>query len=185
MRGKDWIKKGALAGPVQRKPGEQWNYCTLGFNVLAEVVGRASGMHYNDYVREHTFKRIGMDRSFMEVPKELWPQVMRHSPWIEQALLRSGDRSGCPNGGTLEGARLLGRKTVEEMTRNQLEGVGSYHWGKNCKSYRQGLGWEFYCDGPTVGPVERCVFVSMVNDDSAWSPDVMVKPRTIAFAGID
>jgi CubicO group peptidase (beta-lactamase class C family) len=223
MRGKDWLKKGALAGPVQHRPGEQWNYCSIGFMVLAEIVSRASGMHYNDYVEEHIFKRIGMERSFIEVPKKLMPQVMRNAPWSEWMLKHASDRKGAPNGGggaystlydlfrlgqcflnggTIDGAKLLGRKTAQEMTRNQLEGVGSYHWGKNCKSYRQGLGWGFYCDGPTVGPatynhegwgwcslfvdpVEKFVFVSMVNDDKEWSPDAMVKPRTIAFSGIE
>src|SRR5690554_7263927 len=45
------------------------------------------------------------------------------------------------NGGTLDGVRILGRKTVEAMTRNQLDGVPSFHWSKNCINSRQGLGW--------------------------------------------
>jgi CubicO group peptidase (beta-lactamase class C family) len=219
----DWLKKAALAGPVQCKPGEQWNYCSTGFVVLAEIVSRVSGEHFNSFVEKNIFNAIGMERSFLEVPEKLWGEVMTIAEWSEFAMKGAAKREGSPNGGggvfstlydlfkfgqcymdngTIDGKRLVGKKTAQEMTRNQLDGVPSYHWGLNCKNYRQGLGWEFFCDGPTVGPatynhegwgwcslfvdpVERFVFVSMLNDANEWSPDVMVKPRTMAFAGID
>ena len=218
-----WLKKAALAGPVECKPGEQWNYSSTGFVILAEIVSRASGMHFNEFVEKNILHKIGMDRSFMEVPERLQDEVMLMAEWSKDAMVRAAERKGAPNGGggvystlhdlfrfaqcvmdggTIDGVRLLGRKTVEEMTRNQLDGVPSYHWGLNCKNYRQGLGWGFFCDGSTVGPatfnhegwgwcslfvdpVERFIFVSMLNDAKEWSPDLMVKPRTMAFSGID
>ncbi|MBN1412906.1 MAG: serine hydrolase [Spirochaetales bacterium] len=218
----DWITKGALAGPLQHRPGEQWNYCSTGFAILAEIVSRVSGMHFNDYVEKEVFQALGMTRSFMEVPEKLWPEVIISSEWDEKALENAKDRTGAPsggggvystlhdlfmlgqaylNGGEYEGKRILGRKTVEEMTRNQLDGVPAFHWGANCKNYRQGLGWGFYADGPTVGPatynhegwgwcslfvdpLEKFIYISFVADPNDWDPEVMVKPRTIAFAGI-
>ncbi len=223
MQRDDWLTKAALAGPVQCRPGEQWNYCTLGFEILAEIVTRVSGRHFEDYVMDEVVKPLGMARTFFEVPEKLKAETVIAEDWDRKKLAEKRERKGAPHGGhgvnsTLHdlfklgqcylnkgeygGARILGKKTSEEMTRNQLPpGVTSYHWGKNCASYRQGLGWEFYADGPTVGPdtynhegwgwcslfvdpVEQFVFVSFVLSPAAWNPDLMVSPRTIAFAGI-
>ena len=219
---KDWIVKAVLAGPVACRPGEQWNYSSLSFNVLAEIVSRVSGSHYNDYVQTQIFQPLGMTRSFLEVPEKLWPEVCLIGEWDEMFLRRAKERKGAPDGGggvysTLHdlflfgqcflnhgengGARILGKKTAQEMTRNQLSGVPSFHWGKRLPSIRQGLGWEFFCDGSTVGPetfnhegwgwcslfvdpVERFIFTSFVPSAKPWDPELMVEPRTIAFSGI-
>jgi CubicO group peptidase (beta-lactamase class C family) len=223
MRKEDWITKAALAGPVQCKPGEQWNYCSLAFAVLGEIIGRVSGTYYDDFIMDEVVKPLGMTRTFMEVPEKLRSETVIMDEWGKKMLMEKNDRKGAPNGGggvysslhdlfklgqcylnggEYGGARILGKKTCQEMTRNQLPpGVPSYHWGKNCKSYRQGLGWEFYTDGPTVGPatynhegwgwcslfvdpVEEFIFTSFVISPTGWNPDLMVSPRTIAFAGI-
>lgn len=218
----NWVTKAVLAGPLQNVPGEAWNYCTIGFNVLAEVVSRASGQHFNDYVETHIFQALGMTRSFMVVPPALHGEVIISSERGRGALTAPVDPQRCPNGGggaysTLgdlnrlaqaflhggqwDGRRLLSKKTVAEMVRNQLVEVPSFHWGLKLKHYRQGLGWGFFADGNTVGPatynhegwgwcslfvdpVEDFTFVSFIGDSAGWDPDVMVKPRTIAFSGL-
>ncbi len=218
---KDWIKR-LLAGPMQAKPGSQWNYSTLGYSILGEVVARAAGMSVGDYIEQEIFKPLGMTRSFFTPPAELIGEITTTEKWEKD------DLSGAPgkryyslggfgafstlsdlmrfaqcflNGGTLDGNRILGRKTVETMTRNQLDGVPSFHWGKNCVNFRQGLGWAFYCDGPTVSPecfnhegwgwcslfvdpAEKFIFAAFTNTHEDWNPAVMVNPRTIAFSGI-
>jgi CubicO group peptidase (beta-lactamase class C family) len=223
MQRDDWLTKAALAGPVQCKPGEQWNYCTIAFHVLGEIVSRVSGKYFDDYVMDEIVKPLGMTRTFMEVPKALWPETIVSTDWDKETLTKPRDRKGAPhsgggvystlhdlfklgqcflNGGEYGGVRILGKKTCQEMTRNQLlPGVPSHHWGKNCKSYRQGLGWEFYADGPTMGPdtynhegwgwcslfvdpVEEFIFTSFLAYPKEWNPDLMVSPRTIAFGGI-
>lgn len=220
---KDWIKI-VLSGPLQAQPGEQWNYCTLGFCILGEIITRISGMHYNDYIEKNIFGRLGMSRSFIEVPEQMAGEVCINADWELEDIadIRKRDTNGPSlggygafttledlwkfgqcflNGGTLDGKRLLGRMTVEAMTRNQLDGVSSFHWGKKCINYRQGLGWGFFCDGPTVSPVcynhegwgwcslfidpkEDFVYASFSADHSDWSPEVMVNTRTIAWSGI-
>ncbi|MDA3850828.1 MAG: serine hydrolase [Spirochaetaceae bacterium] len=106
------------------------------------------------------------------------------------------------NGGTYNNHRLLGKATANLMTRNQLKNVPAFHWGTSSKDYPQGLGWGIYCDGSNVGPRtynhegwgwcslfvdpdEQFVYVSMVADLNDWDPDVMVKPRTIAWSGLE
>ena len=223
MQRDDWLTAAALAGPVQARPGEQWNYCTLAFAVLGEIITRASGKYYDDYIMDEVVKPLGMTRTFLEVPKKLQPETIVMDEWGKKFLTAPKERKGAPssgggvystmsdlsrlgqcylNGGEYGGARILGKKTCQEMMRNQLPpGVTAFHWGKNCTSYRQGLGWEFYTDGPTVGPdtvnhegwgwcslfvdpVERFIFVSFIASPTGWNPDLMVSPRTIAFAGI-
>ncbi len=222
MRGPDWLTKGVLAGPVQCQPGEQWNYCSMGFAVLGELVTRLSGMHFNEYVEKMIFAPLGMTRSFLEVPKKLLPETVIKMDWENMALEHCADRTGAPNagggvystlkdmftfgqmalnGGSANGGRVLGKKTIQEMTRNQLTGVPAYHWGKRIKDYRQGLGWAFFADGSTTGPaafnhdgwgwhqvfvdpVERFVMVIFTPDPTEWKPEVVVEPRAIAFSGL-
>jgi len=219
----DWVKT-ILSGPIQSQPGEQWNYCSLGFAILGEIVSRISGMHFNDYVEKEIFKPLGMTRTFMEIPLSFANEISIRNDedlnYVSESPIRQPNRpprSGGGaystlydmyrfaqcflNGGTLDGVRLIGRKTVEAMTRNQLENVPSFHWGAKCKTYRQGLGWGFYADGSTVSPdcynhegwgwcalyndpEEQFTYVSFVADDRDWNPDFQVKPRTIAFSGI-
>lgn len=219
----DWVKV-ALSGPLQAQPGEQWNYCTLGFQILGEVVSRASGMHFNDFMETAIFKPLGLKRTFIEIPDSLNNEISFRSDedikYITESSIRQPNRPPSGgfgvystlydlyrfaqcflNGGTLDGVRVIGRKTVETMTRNQLENVSSFHWGAKCKTYRQGLGWGYYVDGPTVSPgcynhegwgwcalyndpEEQFTYVSFIADDKDWNPDLQVKPRTIAWSGI-
>lgn len=41
-------------------PGEEWSYSSSGFELLKEVVARASGMSFGDFVRERLFEPLGM-----------------------------------------------------------------------------------------------------------------------------
>jgi CubicO group peptidase (beta-lactamase class C family) len=221
-RKEDWLKGMVLAGPLHGEVGQQWGYCTKGFGVLAEIVSRVSGRHYHDYVQERVFKAIGMESSFFEVPEKLWPEVLMIADWESLAIKRAYERKGMPqgggggystlydlfrlgqcylNGGTLDGKRLVSKKAAAEMTRNQLDGVPSYHWGARLKNYRHGLGWGFYCDSSFVGPRtynhegwgwcslfvdpdEEFVLVTIAATPADWSAELQVYPRSIAFAGL-
>jgi CubicO group peptidase (beta-lactamase class C family) len=220
-QGGDWLRKAVLAGPVVCRPGEGWNYCSMGYMLLAEVVTRASGKHYYDYVQDELLKPLGMTRTMFAVPQALAGEIAWASEWQRDKPIHMRERQAPDgggglastlgdvfrfgqcflNGGELDGVRVLGRKTVEEMTRNQLQGVPAFHWGKRLKEYRHGLGWGFFCDSSTVGPatfnhegygwsalfldpVEKFVFAQFICDDHPWNPDLVVMPRTIAFSGI-
>jgi CubicO group peptidase (beta-lactamase class C family) len=173
MRDKDWLAKGVLSGLPPFRPGEQWAYSSMSFSVLAEIVSRVSGMHFNDYVQQRIFRPLGMTRSFLVVPEALWPQICWTGEWKDEWMRPDPAWQGPPNGGggvfsTLQDlfvfgqcflnggvyndARILGPKTAREMMRNQLSGVYAYHWARKIKDMRHGLGWGHYCDGSTVGP---------------------------------
>jgi len=216
-----WFKA-VLAGPLQGEPGHQWSYCSRGFSVLAEAVSRVSGVHFNQFVQDNFFGPLGMARTSLEPARGLHPEVSVTMEWEEESLAGSGRREGIPNGGggvystlrdlfvlgqmTLNGGefggrRVLGKKTIEEMTRNQLTGVPAFHWGKKLSDFRHGLGWGFYCDGAVTGPatlnhqgwghsylfidpVEKFVLTLFVADPGEWNPQLLVEPVNIAFSGI-
>jgi CubicO group peptidase (beta-lactamase class C family) len=152
----DWIRKAVASGPAASRPGEAWGYCSMGYMLLAEVVSRVSGVPYYDHVVREILAPLGMGRSMFAVPEPLrsevaWCEDWQRGDWVADHPDGSGGLfSTLPDlfrfgqcflqGGELEGRRILGRKTVEEMTRNQLSGVPAFHWGKRLRDYRHGLG---------------------------------------------
>jgi CubicO group peptidase (beta-lactamase class C family) len=137
--------------PLEFSPGEAWNY-SVSTDVLGLVVERISGLGFGDFLAVRIFAPLDMADTAFEVPPEkrdrltdawvLHPKKGRilydaaaNSSWAEPPLLASGGgglvstaadyHRFCRmllNGGALEGKRLLGRKTVELMTRNHLPG---------------------------------------------------------------
>jgi CubicO group peptidase (beta-lactamase class C family) len=53
----------ATAQPIAA-PGERYEYSNLNYNVLGLVVEAVSGQRYEEYVQEHIFDPLGMDRSY-------------------------------------------------------------------------------------------------------------------------
>jgi CubicO group peptidase (beta-lactamase class C family) len=55
-------------------PGEKFSYSNMAFDILADVIARASGMTFEAYMKENIFKPLQMNDSTFykpEVPKEL------------------------------------------------------------------------------------------------------------------
>lgn len=146
----NWIKKG-LTGPMQYQPGTVWNYCSFGFQVLGELVARISGMDFVDYVIKNIFEPLGMEDTHFFVPKEKHDRVCVTEEWNKHVLLKDkkdlfstsilaggGIHSTLTdlwkfaqmflNNGTSNNNRILGRKTVEAMTKKQIVDFPSYNW---------------------------------------------------------
>ncbi|KQT33578.1 serine hydrolase [Sphingomonas sp. Leaf412] len=137
--------------PLEYDPGTQWNY-SVATDVLGAVVQRVSGMPLADFLHDRLFTPLGMDDTFFTVPEgkrdrltdcyTLAPGKGRvmydradDSAWSRPFNLVSGGGGlvstaldyhrfcrMCLNGGELDGARVLGRKTLELMTQNHLPG---------------------------------------------------------------
>lgn len=58
---------------VEFQPGQKYEYSNSGYMVLAQIVEKASGKKYPEFVKEHIFKRIGMNESL--VFDETRPQI--------------------------------------------------------------------------------------------------------------
>lgn len=139
--------------PLEFSPGEQWNY-SVATDVLGAVVERVSGMELDRYFHERIFAPLGMGDTFFQVPADKVERLTdcyafepgkgrvlfdrgEKSLWSRRPKLLSGGgglvstaldyHRFCAmllNGGELDGGRILGRKTIELMTRNHLPGGG-------------------------------------------------------------
>lgn len=126
--------------PLDFQPGTQWAYSAqFGFDVLVRVVEIASGMPFDEFARERIFDPLGMDDTFFYPAQH--PQLatlyrtsengLEQAPTLpfENGVYFSGGGGlfstaedylrfalMLQNGGELDGARLLGRRTVDLMT---------------------------------------------------------------------
>ena len=132
--------------PLRYQPGEQWVY-GLGHDVQAYLVEYFSGIPYAQYLQENIFDPLGMEDTVFGVPPALanrFATVYRQNTDGElqaqqgDAYARYTDHafgtlslSGSTgdylkfaqmllNKGELDDVRILGRKTVELMSRNWL-----------------------------------------------------------------
>lgn len=137
--------------PLEFSPGSAWNY-SVATDVLGAVVQRVSGMPLDRFLAEKIFTPLKMHDTGFMVPADKAHRLTdcyafagpagrvmydrgETSMYLKQPKLVSGGgglvstaldyHRFClmlANGGELEGARILGRKTVELMTMNHLPG---------------------------------------------------------------
>ncbi len=143
---------GALAKiPLEFSPGTAWNY-SVATDVLGAVVQRVSGLPLDQFFRERIFAPLKMDDTFFQVPADKLDRLTdcytlapgkgcvmydrgAESAWSRSPKLLSGGgglvstaldyhrfNTMLLNGGGLDGARILGRKTLDLMTQNHLPG---------------------------------------------------------------
>jgi CubicO group peptidase (beta-lactamase class C family) len=137
--------------PLEASPGDVWNY-SVATDVLGYLVGKISGVPFEDFLRQRIFSPLGMTDTDFHVPAEKSSRLaacymlnaegrlrLQDDPATSSYLRPPAFISGggglvstaadylrfCRmllNGGVLEGARLLSPKTVELMTANHLPG---------------------------------------------------------------
>lgn len=88
----DFIRKGIS---LSSTPGLSYEYSNLGFAMLGIIITKASGVHYEQYIRDHTFKPLGMQHTYWEysdVPEALLVHGYRlvNGQWVEEPMLHSG-----------------------------------------------------------------------------------------------
>ncbi|HET9640008.1 MAG TPA: serine hydrolase domain-containing protein [Allosphingosinicella sp.] len=137
--------------PLEFSPGTAWTY-SVSTDVLGLVVERVSGMKLDRFFEERIFAPLGMTDTAFHVPADkahrlgdawafregkgavLYDQGEK-SAWSRPPRLLAGGAglvssvadyhrfcSMLIGGGALDGARLIGRKTLELMTANHLPG---------------------------------------------------------------
>ncbi|HWF76091.1 MAG TPA: serine hydrolase domain-containing protein, partial [Caulobacteraceae bacterium] len=135
--------------PLRYQPGERWMY-SLSTDVCGALVEKISGQRFDKYLQAAIFDPLGMkDTSFVVTPEKLdrFCANYRRAPDKTLQLIADADRdylnepsffSGgggltgttedylrfCEmirRGGELDGARILGPRTIELMHRNHLK----------------------------------------------------------------
>jgi CubicO group peptidase (beta-lactamase class C family) len=135
--------------PLKHQPGDAYTYA-INTDVLGALIERVSGKTFGAFLEERLFGPLGMKDTGFDVPAKKMNRVARtykHGPggklveaeplmntWPEAGrglesggagiFSTAGDYARFAqmllNGGTLEGHRILGRKTVELMIVNHL-----------------------------------------------------------------
>ena len=162
--------------PLLYDPGERWVY-GLGHDVQARLIEIFSGVSYGDYLQRTIFGPLGMPDTVFGVPGKLKPRFpLVYSPRPDgtlapdnaDAYARYTDHhfgtlslSGSApdylrfgqmllNGGELDGARILGTKTVDLMRQNHLPpNIPSIAAGSIATGY--GLGVSVTMNVPALG----------------------------------
>lgn len=139
--------------PLQFDPGTSWNY-SVSTDVLGAIVERISGLSLEDYFRTHIFAPLGMDDTHFQLPMSKIDRVtdsyvfdsqQRMKPYDPGASTAWAKEPGYFSGGgglmstmsdyyrfcrmllgkgSVDGTRIIGRKTLEMMTANHLPGGG-------------------------------------------------------------
>jgi CubicO group peptidase (beta-lactamase class C family) len=141
----------AASLPLIAQPGAEWNY-SISTDVLGHLVAVISGQEFGDYLRRAVTGPLGMVDTEFHVPTDKLsrfaanyargPDGKLHLIDDPRQSIFGAPRKICSGGGglvstaadylrfcrmmlnkgELDGARLLGRKTVELMTSNHLRG---------------------------------------------------------------
>ena len=126
-------------------PGEKWQYSNIGFEVLADLIAKVSGMPFEDYVQQRILTPLGMRKSTLlmtDIDSSLmayghspdsagvyhrnaaYPYNRRHA--ASSTLHSNVDdmlRWGAANlgRGSLEGARILAASSYDELWKPQRD----------------------------------------------------------------
>ena len=158
--------------PLEFSPGERWNY-SVATDVLGYLVEVISGQSLPDYLRSAIFEPLGMvDTSFEIAPEKVtrFASCYERNLNKEMVLNDDGQDSRFANrsfysgggglvstvtdyyrfcqmllgGGTLDGKRIIGSRTLAFMTRNHLPGgadMSQFATGGFSESAYEGVGF--------------------------------------------
>jgi CubicO group peptidase (beta-lactamase class C family) len=132
--------------PPRTPPGTEMNYCTYNYELAGEIVRRVTGRSLEDVLQLRICEPLGMRDTHLVVPKDLAPRIVRRTVaegdrWpisdFDKESFRSRPWAGAGAYSTaydmalfgrvfLDGAApILSRWSVDEMTRNQIPGIGT------------------------------------------------------------
>jgi CubicO group peptidase (beta-lactamase class C family) len=159
--------------PLKHQPGDAYTY-GVNQDVLGALIERVSGKTFGAFLDERMFGPLGMKDTGFDVPEakmDRLAKTYKHGPdgkfvedqpiidtWPEPGrgieaggagiFSTAGDYARFAqmlcNGGTLEGQRILGRKTIELMTANHMATLPNNQAATRSKGF--GLGVEVTTD---------------------------------------
>jgi D-alanyl-D-alanine carboxypeptidase len=75
--------KAAYSTPLVFQPGERYQYCNLGYFMLAEIITRASGQPWPDYLQAKIFGPLGMSATRTTTHEVLVPNRASSYQWVK------------------------------------------------------------------------------------------------------
>jgi CubicO group peptidase (beta-lactamase class C family) len=131
------------AAPLDFQPGSRWSYSPLaGFDMLGRIVEAASGLSFDQFLRQRLFAPLGMKSTAFHPGDDRWPSVVTAYHRADGALTKTPSPNRLQSktyfsgagglvsttedyaqfalmlsgGGQLNGKRLLSPKTVDLMS---------------------------------------------------------------------
>ncbi|MBK8804763.1 MAG: beta-lactamase family protein [Fibrobacteres bacterium] len=217
----DWLATVVAMKPTTA-PGEAWRYSSVGFAILGEVISRVVDEPYAIWMAREVLAPAGLRQTFWDIagkPIEGFAFVSdKNRRFIEDrpSLLHhprvamGGAFSTCRDlarlgqllvaGGTLDGERVIGRRTVEAMTRIHVD-VAAPHWGDKFTDWKYGLGleparhplvepgsvWGHEGSGRSAMWFDRESGLAMswiLPTTLDWDPDFGWTPRAVVLSGL-
>ncbi len=174
------------------RPGERWFYLNEGFRLLGEIIEKASGEKYENYIRHHILDPVGMSRSFFR------PEDVEADPDVAVPYIITRDGQQIPStyaygivgsdGGLVssasnmaeylkmllnEGAagktRVLSAESILEMRKPRVRTPDQPWITKTIRHYGYGLGINTEPDGSVV--VSHGGSVTTATAQLAFSPE--------------
>lgn len=94
--------RATYSAPLSFKPGENFQYSNVGYSVLAEIITRASGKPWPQYMQERIFAPLGMTATRTTTLEELVPRRASGHVWVDGKYLNSQNVAGVrPSGAFL------------------------------------------------------------------------------------
>ena len=158
--------------PLEFSPGERWNY-SVATDVLGYLIERISGQSLPDFMQSSIFDPLGMVDTSFEIPadkvarlascyeRNMQKEVVLEDDGQDSHFSQRTFWSGgggllstaadyfrfCQmllNGGSLDGRRVIGSRTLQFMTRNHLPGgvdMSQYATGSFSETIYEGVGF--------------------------------------------
>ena len=154
--------------PLWKPPGEEMSYCNFNYQLLGEIVRRASGKSLVKFTHERIFGPLRMNDTHLTVPDSVRNRVVQRPPDAPSPHLGTPEDMDSPrgstsaystamdmavlgqmflNGGLYGAPRILSRASVTEMTRNQIPGIGAWFEDEYHLEASWGYGWAIQGEG--------------------------------------
>jgi CubicO group peptidase (beta-lactamase class C family) len=85
------VIESAFSMPPQFQPGEKWSYSNVGYFVLAEIVSKAAGMPWSDFVAKQLFEPAGMTSTRLTSVSAIIPNRARGYETGQTGMLNAED----------------------------------------------------------------------------------------------
>ncbi|MBK9317251.1 MAG: serine hydrolase [Acidobacteria bacterium] len=135
--------------PMEFAPGESWNYNNSGYVLLGQIIEKASGQSYQDFIEKNIFAPLGMKQTFYDntarvIPRRITGYSKSGANWVNSDYLSmswphaAGSIISSVDDLAKWDAALYTDKLVKQET---LKRAWTPYLLKNGKSAKYGYGW--------------------------------------------
>jgi CubicO group peptidase (beta-lactamase class C family) len=138
----------AYSVPLRFAPGEKWEYCNLGYFVLAEIIHQVSGTSWGDFLHERVFAPLGMTATRVTTAGDIVRGRARGYAWKSGKFQNTDNWPTVrPSGAFLSTAADLAKWEAALLTDRMLKSATKAEmWTpvalNDGRKYAYGFGWQ-------------------------------------------